>query len=138
MHMHKPRGLNIDESYACNRSAVRKCFEAQDIQIFWGNNRSYCFDFRMRRPPEIDGIVVASVSVNHRIPNPVQRGIMNFFIISDPQYDTVQKQVFESDCLPRLKDWYCAHLRQRSRSGCDEILAIWNGCCFKLQELHFV
>lgn len=138
MHMYKPRGLNIDESYACNRTAVRKAFEGQELSVMWGSTRSFSFDFQMRKPPRIDGIVVASLSVNHRMRNPAEHGILNFYVICDSQYGSAQKQAFESICLPRLRRWYDDQLPLRHRGGCDEILVIWNAGSFQFTQIHFV
>lgn len=137
MYMHKPRGLNIGESYACNRASVRKAFEGQDISVGWGIKRSFAFDFQMRRLPRIEGTVVASLSINHRLRNPQEHSILNFYIISDPDYGIAQKQLFDANCLPRLRSWYDAHVPQRLRGGIDELLVSWDAGRFRFIEIHF-
>ena len=139
MYMSKARGLNIDESYACNRTAVRKAFECQDISVLWGNNREFSFDSRINKKslPNIDGIVVASLTINHNTKDPTQNCVLAFYIISDAQYGLQQKRTFETGCLPRLAQWLQAHQEPGLISGCDELLVAWNGRAFLFYEFHF-
>lgn len=133
MYMHKPRGLNPGEGYACSRMAVRKCFEQADLTVFWGDQRSFSFDRRMRKAPGIEGVVVASLSVNRNQND--GSGILNFYIITDEGYGERQKKLFEDACLPRMKDWFLAE--PKLRGGHDELLVSWTGGSFRLQEIHF-
>ena len=134
MYMHKPRGLNPGECYACSRTAVRKCFEQLDLAVLWGDRRRFEFDARMRRKPEIEGRVVASLSINRNRPG--EPGILNFYIIDDEAYGEKQKKLFEDACLPRMKAWFLAEPRQRG--GIDELLIAWSGSSFRIHEIHFV
>ena len=132
MRIYKPRGLNIDESYACSRTAMRKCFEGQDLTVLWGNNRSFSFDPKIRQKPEIAGIIVADLLVSQRKNN--GRSTLNFYIISDPLYGDKQKKLFEDACLPRMKNWLLAKLQQDS--GCDQMIIAWTGSSFQIHELR--
>lgn len=132
MYMQKPRGLNPGESYACSRTAVRKCFEQMDLAVLWGNQRSFEFDTRMRKRPSIEGKVVASLSVNR---NRAEHAILNFYIIDDEAYGEKPKKLFEEGCLPRMKAWLLAE--PRLRGGIDELLIAWTGSSFRIHEIHF-
>lgn len=137
MRIHKPCGLNVDESYACSRTAVRKCFDGQDVSVLWGYPHSFNFDSKMRGLPRIEGCVVASFSINHRVRPVPHEGILNFYIIRDPAYDNRIKTAFEDICLPRLHAWYCSNIDQNLRGGVDQMLVEWTGTAFRFLEIHF-
>lgn len=132
MYMHKPRGLNPGESYACSRMAVRKCFEQADLTVFWGDKRSFAFDRRMGKVPKIEGFVVASLFINRNMID--GHGILNFHTITDEGYGERQKKLFEDACLPRMKDWLTAKIQQGGKAA---LLVAWTGTSFRLQELQF-
>lgn len=136
MRIYKPRGLNINESYACRRTAVRSCFEKLDLDVLWGAKRSFEFDDKMRSRPKLQGCIVASLSVNHRI-RPVQPGVLNFYIICDKEYGAEQKQAFENTVLTRMHKWYLSHIEATPRGGADELFVEWSGQAFRLFEIHF-
>lgn len=131
MRIYKPRGLNPDESYACRRMAVRKCFEGQDISVLWGASKNFSFDTRIHKKPKITGAVVASLTRSRQS----QPAILDFYIISDPAYGDRQKKLFEDGCLPRMREW----LFSESQSGAsfDQLLVTWTSSGFCIHELHF-
>lgn len=145
MRIHKPRGLNIDESYACSRTAVRKCFDKQEISISWGNPAKYPSGSKLYRQA-VEGIVVASLSVKRWQLNPsfgksfrrplpmLQEGRLYFYIIADSTYANPQKDYFAENCLPRLRQWYDARIAPDLPVGTDEMIVIWNGEKFTIRE----
>lgn len=132
MFMHKPRGLNPGENYACNRMAVRKCFEGQDITVMWGASRDFSFDARIRKKPEINGTVVTSL-IRSKHPQPAA---LSFYIISDSGYGDRQKKLFEEACLPCLREWLLSG--PISGGGFDQLLVAWTGSSFCIHELHSI
>ena len=136
MRIYKPRGLNVDESYACSRTALRKCFGEWDISVFWGEPADYAFDRAIRRPPEIDGCVVASMQLNFRRRTQA-RAALRFYLIRDSRYDKGRQGFFEEKLLPRMHDWLSARRENPPQSGVEELLVLWNGEDFALQELRY-
>jgi len=137
MRMYKPRGLNVDESYACSRTSVRKCFEGQDISVMWGDPHSFNFDSKMRKLPKIEACVVASMVISYCVRSTSCECTLNFYIIRDPAYNNRIKTAFEDICLPRLKEWHRANTEQNQRGGIDQMLVEWTGSAFCFQEIHF-
>ena len=131
MRIYKPRGLNPDESYACRRMAVRKCFEGQDISVLWGASKDFSFDTRFRRKPKINGTVVASLTRSRQ----AQPAVLGFYIISNSAYGERQKKLFEEGCLPRMREWLSAE--SHSSGSSDQLLVAWTGSSFCIHELHF-
>lgn len=137
MRMYKPRGLNVDESYACTRTAVRKCFDGQDVTVLWGKRRRYDFSDSFRRNcPRIEGFVTASMQANHRRYGG-EAATLSFYIINNPAYGDAQKKTFETKCLPHLKAWHARQLEAHAQGGVDEILVEWHNGVFRLWEFHY-
>ena len=135
MRIYMPRGLNIDESYAASRRAVRECFGEWDISVFWGEPETYSFDKSIRKGPQPEGCVIASMRLNFRKRLPV--GELYFYVIRDSRYDK-ERQIFcDAHCLPRMHDWLSKRKENPPSGGVDEILLIWNGDGFAIQELHY-
>lgn len=132
MFMHKPRGLNPGESYACTRTAVRKSFEARDLTVLWGASRSFSFDNRIRRKPKIQGTVVASLVINHYTAS----RLLSFYVITDPAYGARQKEIFEEACLPRMRQWLDRISEQDD--GFDELIIERTQGTFRIHELQYV
>lgn len=140
MRIYKPRGLNIDESYACNRTAVRKCFEKQDISISWGNPEKYAGRQAAQGSIVVASLVVKRIQRKVRFSNPNRRPLpllceerLYFYIITDSAYDAQQKLSFEDDCLPRMRQWFDAHIALE-QPGREELVVIWNGSDFSFLE----
>ena len=133
MRIYKPRGLNIDESYACSRTAVRNCFGEWDISVFWGEPEGYNFDRSIKKPPKIDGCVVASIRLDLR-----RRALlaMNFYVIRNSAYGKDQQAFFEQKVLPRMHDWLSSKRENHSSGKMDEMLVIWKDGSFFTQEIR--
>ena len=135
MRIYKPRGLNIDESYACSRTALRECFGEWDISVFWGEPEKYSFDKSIKKPPKIDGYVLASMQLNFR--RRIPQGELRFYVIRDSRYDKCRQAFFEEKVLPRMHCWLSGRKENPPSGGVDEILILWNGEQFAIQELHY-
>lgn len=135
MRIYKPRGLNVDENYACSRTALRECFGEWDISVHWGEPVDYAFDRSIKKPPRTDGCVIASMRLNYRRRIPV--GELYFYVIRDSRYDKARQTFFEEKVLPRMHQWLCEKKENPPAGGMEEILLIWNGEHFSIQELHY-
>lgn len=137
MRIYKPRGLNVDESYACSRRALRECFGEWDISVFWGDPECYAFDRSIKAPPKIDGTIVAAMALNFRKPlHP--HAALRFFVIRGAGYDREQQLFFEEQVLPRMHDWLCERREKPPVGGVDELLILWNGSGFATQRIHYM
>ncbi|NLG25955.1 MAG: hypothetical protein GX558_11400 [Clostridiales bacterium] len=132
------RGVNAGEQYAARASAVRRCFSDCELFVSLGAlGRDFQFDGQARHRPSIRGAVVASLQVNRRDGQPGE-GILQLYVIRDPEYRLADRARFEDTWLPRMRSWYRARMEPTGEpAGVYQMLVEWADGDLRGLEIRF-
>ncbi|MGO4887291.1 hypothetical protein ACJ2A9_06015 [Anaerobacillus sp. MEB173] len=130
------RNLNTLETYATNKRQIKYHFSNdEDIDVFFGLNRKFEFDSRCKRPPELNGTVVASVSCNR------DKDIcINLYPISQDHYPHIARNEFHNEVLPSIKEWvHNQNIKPETAVvGVEQYIIDWNGKAHIFHQLTFL
>jgi hypothetical protein len=131
------RNLNKLETYATNRRQIKQLYfySEEEIYVSFGLNRKFEFDSRCPRPPQLNGIVVASVSCNRD-----KKININFYPISQDLYNQSATNEFHNEVLPSIKEWVHNQTSKPETAvlGVEQFLIEWDGKTHLSHQLKFL
>jgi hypothetical protein len=134
--------LSSTEQYACTEQDVRYLFPNDDaIFISFGYlGKTFTFESSMKKQPSIQGLIICSCSINHRLSAPTMNAYLSFYVIRDLQYAIKGKDIFVNSILPQIHDWYLQAkiVKNTSVPGMAELIVEWTGSACKIHYLNFV
>lgn len=137
----KKRNLSSPEQYACSIKDVRNIFGQENVYISFGfPGKNFSFDITDLQPPEINGTVILSASVNKRDGMDMDSTYhISFYVIKDPTYNAEKRKLFTELYLPEVYRWYQDMMVRPSTalSGIETILIEWHDGDFKVHRYRF-
>lgn len=138
----KLRNLNKGECYACKVKDVKQIFsKVDDLLISFGYlGRDYRRDSHFIKHPDIQGLVICSISYNRRLTVVnVGRPILSFYVIKDDKYNEKYSEIFSQSILPKINEWYHKTLSMSDTEipGVEMLLVEWSGNDFILHKCRF-
>jgi hypothetical protein len=130
------RNLNKFETYATNNRQIKFYFSSgEDLYVCFGLNRKFQFDGRCPRPPQLKGIVVASVSCSRE-----KKININFYPISQDLYPQSANNEFHNEVIPSIKVWIHNQTSKPETAvlGVEEYIIEWNGKTNIFHQLKFL
>ncbi|MCB9886052.1 MAG: hypothetical protein H6838_11190 [Planctomycetes bacterium] len=133
----KQIGLPSNHRFACSRRQVKAAFApgALDWVSFGDPIRTFMFDHRASRIPQLSGFVVASASVNRD-----ESAYLCLFPISRSSYPDTAASDFSARVLPSMARWIMElHSRPSTAVvGVEQSVVEWTGATHEVHKLTFL
>lgn len=124
------------EEYACSVLEIQEWSkEFADLRIEFGTHKRFQFNSRCNLRPKIQGMVVASVSIDRQL-----KPALFFYPISSFKYSEPAKKEFRELILNELKKWLVEELLKPETEmvGQNTMLIELNGVQFKTHRLRYL
>ena len=132
-----PRRLNSDERYPCSIKELRSKLMNYDIFIGIGLRRKYMFDSSCRKRPIINGVVIASISLNNRIRSNSPEGQFRVYPIDRSIYSEKEASYFNSVILDKMLLWYNMQIEDDMKNCVRCMIVEYYRGEFLIHCLHF-
>jgi hypothetical protein len=137
MRFGKAVSISTDSCFAARKAVIKEAFQGfEHLSCHFGDlSHKFRLDHRCFERPELQGPVVASLSVSRRLTS-----IMQMYPLLTATYPGTARHEFESKVVDHLRNWLTQQLERPETAilGYEELIVTWDGLVHRYAQARFM